>query len=95
MTHSERSPKTTGQHTTLWIITVAKFQLQSSDKNNFMVGGQHNIRNCVRKVESCRSKTWERMDRLARGEQTDKEASFFHVHIGFQQKVCPRLRVCL
>lgn len=38
MIHSQRSPKTTGKHITLWIITVAKFQLQSSNENNCIVG---------------------------------------------------------
>ena len=30
---------------TLWFVTVAKLQLWSSNKDNFMVGGHHNMRN--------------------------------------------------
>lgn len=30
-------------------ITVAKPQLQSCNENSFMIGGQHNMRNCIKK----------------------------------------------
>jgi hypothetical protein len=36
----------------LQFIAIAKVQLCSSHENNFMLGGQHNIRNCVKKVET-------------------------------------------
>jgi hypothetical protein len=29
------------------LITVAKLKLKSSNENNFMVKGQHNMRNCI------------------------------------------------
>ena len=33
---------------TLYFISVAKWQLWSSNKNNFMVGGHHGMRNCIK-----------------------------------------------
>lgn len=36
------------QKTDAYTITAAKLQLQSSDGNNFMAGGYHMRRNCVR-----------------------------------------------
>jgi hypothetical protein len=36
---------------TLEFITVAKLQLWSSNKNNFMVGGvPHNMKNCIKEL---------------------------------------------
>lgn len=32
----------------LQFITVTKLQLQSSHENNFIIGSQHNLRNCIR-----------------------------------------------
>lgn len=31
---------------TLWYITVTKFDLWSSNRNNYVVGSHHNLRNC-------------------------------------------------
>lgn len=36
----------------LWPTTVTKLQLRSCSENNFISGGHHNTRNCVRKVEN-------------------------------------------
>lgn len=33
---------------TIQIITVAKLQLQSSNESDFVVGGHHKMRNCVK-----------------------------------------------
>ena len=42
MTLSQRSPKTIGKHT-LRSIRVEKLQLWTSNENNFMVSGHHNV----------------------------------------------------
>lgn len=38
---------TIGKHRYLLLIIVAKLQLLSSNKNNFLVGGHHNIKGYV------------------------------------------------
>lgn len=40
---------------TLWFITVSKLLLWSSNTSNFMVGGNHTMRNCIKQSESIRN----------------------------------------
>jgi hypothetical protein len=45
-THGRR-----GQTFTLWLITVGKLHVWSSNKNNCIVGGHHNMRNCIQGLQ--------------------------------------------
>jgi hypothetical protein len=44
----EELPETVYQIFILQLITIRNLQLQNSNKNKFLVGAHHNVRNCVK-----------------------------------------------
>ena len=76
---SQKLPKTIEKQLfTLWFTTVAKLQSWTNNKNNFMIGDHHNMRNYVKgsqwSKESCKycSSRRVKQDRLGSGNRGNR-----------------------